>query len=211
MIQPSYFTNPIHVDIARLAHEAFERKNLKTDKLTATSLRALVWSYLLKSKRRDRMKHYRNEIDAVFHTDLSDREFWREIALKFSIEVNYRNALVEAERLVNAGRYDAASRLFQGLSAKPLAGEHSFKLPIKCLHRFLEEARESDPAAEFVVYPIIPKGGSVLLFGLPKELKSWMGAALAMDVAAGSPKLWVSSLFQEPQGLYTCKSKTLRT
>ncbi len=186
LIEPRFFTSPIHMDIARIAVDALKNKNLKLDKLSSISLWAVVSGYLRKSKHRDRMKHYRKEINVLFEIDLSDRTFLRDLALKFSTEVTYRNALVEAEKLVNAGRYDAASGLFQGLSAKPL--EHSFKLPIKCLHRFLEEARESDPAAEFVVYPIIPKCGGVLLYGLPKELKSWMGAALAMDVAAGSPK-----------------------
>jgi AAA domain len=188
LIQPFYFTSPVHVDIARLAQEALEGKDLKADKLTATSLWALVSGYLQKAKRREATKHYKKEVQTLFEMELPDGKFWRDMAQKFSIEVSYRNALVEAERLVNAERYDAASRLFQELSAKPFAGENSFKLPIKCLHRFLEEATESDPVAEFVVYPIIPKCGGVLLYGLPKELKSWMGAALAVDVAAGSPK-----------------------
>jgi len=188
LIEPRLFTSPIHVDIARLAVDALNNKNLKLDKLSAISLWAVVSGYLRESKRRYCMKHYRKEINALFEVDLSDRTFLRDLALKFSIEVTYRNALVEAEKLVNAGRYDAASRLFQGLSVKPSAGENSFKLPIKCLHRFIEGADETDPVAEFIVYPIIPKCGGVLLYGLPKELKSWMGAALAMNVAAGSPK-----------------------
>ena len=188
LIQPCYFTSPIHMDIARLAQEAFEGKDLKTDKLTATSLLALVSGYLRKSKPRGAMKHYKKEVQTLFEMDSPDVGFWRDMAQKFSIEVSYRNALVEAERLVNAERYDAASRLFQGLSAKPLAGDSSRKLPFQHLHRFIENADESDPVDDFIVYPIIPKSGSVLLYGLPKELKSWMGVALAMDVAAGKPK-----------------------
>jgi hypothetical protein len=188
LVKPSYFTNPLHVDIARIAKEALEGKNLKVDKLTAVSLWALVSGYLKTSKRSEASKHYKKEIRAVFMADISDSSFLRDIALKFSVEASYRNALVEAEKLVNVQRYDAASRIFQELAAKPSAGENSFKLPIKCLHRFIEGTDESDSVDDFVVYPIIPKCGGVLLYGLPKELKSWMGVALAMNVAAGSPR-----------------------
>jgi AAA domain len=188
LIEPEYFANPMHVDIARIAVKALKGKNLKTDKLTRVSLWELVSVFLKTSKRRDAMARYKQEVRGLYEESLVDRAVLVDLARTFSLEAKSRQTLVEAEKDINAGNHDRAVQRFVELRRTHLSSDSSIKLPIQHLHRFLEEARESDPAAEFVVYPIIPKCGGVLLYGLPKELKSWMGAALAMNVAAGSPK-----------------------
>jgi hypothetical protein len=188
VVEPSYFTNPVYVDIARIVKKAFQDKNLKADRLTEVALQALVDEDLPKSRGREVRSHCRRVIRDLFDDDLRDRKYLGDIALEFSKSERYRQALVEAERDVNARNYDSPLKRFMDLQTAYTPNDGSIKLPFQPLHRFIEHADESESVDEFIVYPIIPKRGGVLLYGLPKELKSWMGAALAMDVAAGRPK-----------------------
>ena len=187
LIEPAYFTNPIHVDIARIAVKALKGKNLKTDRLTRVLLWALVSESLKKSKRHDALQRYRHEVRSLYEDRLLEGTHLVDLARKFSLEATARDTLVEAERDMNAGNHDRAVQRFVEWQRTHRSSDSSIELPIKHLHRFIQDSDESDPADDFIVHPIIQKLGAVLLIGLPKELKSWMGAALAMDVATGSP------------------------
>jgi len=196
LIEPEYFTNPIHVDIARIAVKALKGKNLKTDRLTRVLLWTLVRESLKKSHRRDALQRYKQEIRSLYEERLLDGTYLVDLARNFSLEAKSRQTLVEAEKDINAGNHARAVQRFVELERTYLSVDRSIELPIKHLHRFIQDADKFDPVDDFIVYPIIQKLGAVLLIGLPKELKSWMGAALAMDVAAGSPK--ALGFFQVP-------------
>lgn len=104
--------------------------------------------------------------------------------------------------MVNVRDYEGAVRVMQD-TARPFSELHrqQTEIPVECLHQVLAENSDADPADDFIVYPIVPKRGAVLLFGVPKELKSWMGAALALDVAAGSQK--ALGFFRTPRAART--------
>ena len=188
LIEPGYFTNPMHVDIARIAMKALKGKNLKTDKLTRVSLWELVSIFVKRSKRREAMARYKQEVYGLYEESLVDGAVLVDMARNFSLDTKSRQALVDAEKDINAGNHERAVQRFLELQRTHRLSDSSTTLPFQHLHRFIENADESDPVDDFIVYPIIQKRGSVLLYGLPKELKSWMGMALAMDVAAGKPK-----------------------
>ncbi len=204
LIKPSYFKHPIHVDIARIAAEAYEGKDLKADRLTRTSLWAMVWTYLKKYKpfeRGEMKKPYRREIHELFKSDLSDKKFLLDVARRFSKESDFRDALIEAEKDVNAQNYERAAKRLQEAHRKHSTPNHVAKLPFQHLHHFIDEDENFDPAQEYLVFPIIPKHGSVLLYGLPKELKSWTGIGFAMDAAAGTPR--ALGFFEVPRAIKT--------
>src|SRR5712692_2042522 len=76
------------------------------------------------------------------------------------------------------------------------------QLPVFHFHRFIAEEGNRDEADNHLVYPIIPKRGAVLLYGLPKELKSWMAAAIAIDAACGRKALGYFPVARPVKTLY---------
>ena len=192
LIEPRYFTNPICLDIARVAKEAYTGKDLKSVRLEEDSLRALVWETLKEHHRpraRELKKIYMQQVRKVFEVSLKDKEILLAMAGKFALHGGYREALIDAEKDLNAGRYDRILKRIQDVALPDAQLVPSVKLPVIPLHRLIYGEETTDDVDNHLVYPIIPKGGSVLLYGLPKELKSWFAAALVLDVACGRKAL----------------------
>ena len=193
-VKPDYFTNPIHTDIARIAHDALKGKDLKNDRLSKKVLWASVSTWLRTQRRsvaRESRKRYKLLIEDIFdpELELSDKNHWRELAVNFSKDVCFRDALVRAEQQVNLKNYASAVQTLVDTHEKHLpTSVEAKKLPVELLTSLVADSDNSDDVENFVVYPIIPKNGGVLIFGIPKELKSWMGAALALDIAFGAKK-----------------------
>lgn len=188
LIEPPYFSCSIHVDIARVAKEAHIKSESKDARLTKASLKALVQQDLHERRRRDAVSMYFREIRELFKIGLPDKEALVKLAAQFGKDAKYRQALVDCERDINAGDFESVRKRLDKLKELETPRSSSQSLPIYPLHKFLNQSSQSDPEKHFLAYPIIPKRGAVLLYGPPKSLKSWLAAALAMDIASGSGK-----------------------
>jgi hypothetical protein len=114
IIEPSYFTNPLHVDIARLTKEVYEKHNRSEVILSRPTLLAIVKGYLGKSKS-EVWPGYRREIKALYDEDLKDRQVVLHQAVGFAKEQKFRKALVEAEKDVNSKNFVRAIQRFDSL------------------------------------------------------------------------------------------------
>jgi AAA domain-containing protein len=192
-IEPGYFgTSAIHLDIARVVSQ--NREKHPEGRLSKSTLRTLVKRELGK-RRQDVWPVYKEEIGKIYKAPLNDRETIVDLARDFARERQYRGALVQAEKYVNSRNYDAASREFEKLEAKfrptpeHKTSESGTTLPVYHIHRFLSRDAKDTEDGDYLVLPIVPKKGAVLIYGLPKEVKSWLGLGLAVDVASGRKAL----------------------
>jgi AAA domain len=192
LIDPSYFTSYMHSQIAHAIQEAYRDKDLKKVRLTNPTLRHLVVRTLKKKKEiyLDHKKDYLRTIRKLFKMKLPDHAIVLEQARTFALGAKYREALVDAEKLINAKKYDEAAKRFDKLATlRKRDDRNQVVLPIVSLHKFVAEERQFDSDSNYLIHPIVPVGGAILLYGLPKELKSWMAAALAIDAACGRKAL----------------------
>ena len=186
IIKAAYFQSPIHTDIARIVDENYQKHPLKS-RLRKSILRELVRGYLGK-KRREVWPTYKAVVDKIFAVHLDNRANIIELACNFAKEQEYRAGLIRAEQDIHSGNFDAAHERLDKLREMflPMLAEGGGpKLPAYHLHEFLAQADTDDPAGDYLVFPIVPKKGAVLVYGLPKEVKSWLGVELAIDVASG--------------------------
>lgn len=181
-----FFTTPVHVDIAREALEAY--KKYPDVRLTRATLRELVRESL-GPKEDEHWPTYKHEIKTLFNMPLPDKPVLLDKAKEFAKETIYRNALVRAEPDISNGKYDAVIGRFVKLRSAEANENGNVALPVYPLHRFTSEQGPVSEEENHLVYPIVPKRGGVLLYGLPKELKSWFGAALAIDASGGRKAL----------------------
>lgn len=124
-------------------------------------------------------------------------------AQKFAREQRYREALIQAERDVNNGNYEAVAERFLDIQRQERTVEkRRSELPVYHIHRFISQETSSEGDKNHIAYPIVPKRGGVLLFGVPKELKSWFGAALAIDVSSGRKALGFFDVPRRAKTLY---------
>lgn len=205
IIQPSYFNSPIHVDIARVVSE--NRKKHPEDRLKEHTLWALVKRDLGR-RRRDDWPAYKEVIRAIFRHHVHDRATVVELAEGFARDQEYRKFFVQSEKQVNSGDFDGVDRAYSQLREKfqpkqgGPAGTPSPKLPVYLLHEFLAREENDSEADNHLVLPIVPKNGAVLVYGLPKELKSWFGLELAVDVASGRKALGYFAVARAAKTLY---------
>lgn len=186
IIQAQYFTRPIHMDIARLVLEAYEIR--PEAQLTAPTVRAMVKGYLGK-KRTEIWPTYKREIKKIFSQATGDDDFVLGQAIGFAQDRCFRTALRDAEEDVNRQDYETTLQRFEQLRQKFLSAKSSgLELPVSYAFRFLAQ-EEANEAEDHIVFPIVPKEGAVLVYGLPKELKSWFAIELAVAVASGRKAL----------------------
>src|SRR5712692_591779 len=204
VIEPRYFTHPAHVDIARVIRDAYAGKDPKSFRLTRSSLWALVWGDVKRGRasKRELRESYKEVVGDIFKLPLPDKEVLLEQARHFATEARYREALVEAERDITDGRYHEVISRFRDLEPVGADPTRELQLPVFHLHRFITREANFDEADNHLVYPIIPKRGAVLLYGLPKELKSWMAAAIAIDAACGRKALGYFTVARPVKTLY---------
>jgi len=114
IIEPRYFTNPIFLDIARLAGELYGKHRNGEVKLSRSTLGAVVKGYL-GEKRAGLWPVYRKKIKELYLEVLEDRPIVLAQATEFAREQVFREALVAAERDVNAKNWARAIRRFEDL------------------------------------------------------------------------------------------------
>ena len=192
-----FFTTPMHVDIAREALEVYKKH--PDVRLTKATLLEFVRESL-GPKGDEHWPAYKTEIKALYQMPLPDKPVLLEKAKEFAKETLYRNALVQAERDVSNRKYDAVMGRFLKLRSSEANDNGNVALPVYPLHRFISEQGPVGEEENHLVYPIIPKRGGVLLYGLPKELKSWFAAALALDASCGRKAL---GFFEVPHPVKT--------
>lgn len=186
LVEPAYFTNSIHAEIARLVSQLRERNHNHKLKISRHSLYEIVRSTLGK-KRANLWDVYRKTVKSLWKESVDDEPILREQALAFARERRWREALVQGERDVNAGHYENALRRFEKLRElnAPTKNPSGPKLESYSIHQFLNQEETADADGDYLVFPILLKDGAMLAFGLPKELKSWFGLELARAVGSG--------------------------
>jgi archaellum biogenesis ATPase FlaH len=130
-IEPSYFSNPMHMDIARLVKELYVKHSKKEVRLSRGSLNAIVRGFLGK-RRRDLWGGYRKVIKLVFAEELTDQPVVISQALEFAKEQRFRGALVSAEKYINTHNFEAAVKEFdvlKGFGAERDLGVEYWKNP----------------------------------------------------------------------------------
>lgn len=192
LIEPHYFTHPIYAEIARVATDAYRGKDLETVRLQRASLSALVWRELTESHSSDAYglkPSYMRGVREVFQIDLADGEIVLDEARKYAKKSAFREALIKAERDINAGNFDAVRQRFEVAARMDSQNNLGPTLRVYPVHRFTRQEKLASDPADYLIHPILPRGGAALLYGLPKELKSWMVAAMAVDAASGRKAL----------------------
>lgn len=187
ILEPYRFNHPVFLDIARLTKEHYEKYGLECI-LSKATLKHIVKSYLGK-KRKEIWPTYRRTIRLLFADGLWDKEAVINEAAKYIRHDTYRQALLDTEKKLNRGDYEGARRIWekvrQAEQGELKADGQALKLPSYHLHQFLSRDENDASEEDHLVFPIVPRSGAVLLYGLPKELKSWFAVALAVDVAFG--------------------------
>jgi hypothetical protein len=114
IVEPSYFTSPVHVDVARLAKEVYEKHNRSEVRLSCPTLLAIVKGYLGK-KRREVWPGYRKVIRSLYEENINDRQVVLQQVTEFAREQKFRKALVDAEKDVNGRNFARAIDRFDQL------------------------------------------------------------------------------------------------
>lgn len=187
LVEPQFFSNPMFVRIAGITLEAYRKH--PDARLTSTTLYELVKDSL-GSKGYEYRPDYKKQIKKIFVMPLPDKPVLLEQAREFAKEARCREALVQAERCITAHRYDKLCKVFE--QARLLAGDQTQhgatagELPVYNLHQLL--ATEFEASQDCLVEIIVPRGGAILSYGLPKGLKSWFSTGVALDAAIGHGK-----------------------
>ncbi|MBZ5672583.1 MAG: AAA family ATPase [Acidobacteriia bacterium] len=194
IVEPQYFGSSSYVNIARLSRDAYEEHGLNEFRLKVESLKEIVRADLGERKKGLR-PHYRRVVEELFKADLEDVPAIRKMAASFIKWQRYREAVIAAEKFVNNGQYEAVHDRFDRLRNMAIRNRSGREKPKTKLPVYFWEQLamlDDDPEGEVgrhLVFPIIPREGAALCYGLPKELKSWFAAALAIDAACGRPAL----------------------
>lgn len=114
IVEPQYFTNPVHVDVARLTKECYDKHNRAEVRISRPTLLSIVRGYLGK-KRGEVWPEYKKEIKELFSDDVKDKQIVLQQAIGFAKEQKFRRALVEAEKDVNTRNFNRAVQRFDVL------------------------------------------------------------------------------------------------
>lgn len=111
IIEPSYFTSPVHSEIAKVASSVYNGHNKAEVRISKPTLISLVRGYLGK-KRAEVWPGYRKEIRDIYEDELKDKDVILGQALAFAKEQKFRETLVQAEKDINAKQFDRAIARF---------------------------------------------------------------------------------------------------
>lgn len=191
VIEPEFFTDPITVDIAKVIGDIHKKHKGGEGSISKATLKESVRAGL--GKKEEHWSAYRKVIRQVYKTKLTDKNVLFDHVMEFARETRYRDALVKAERDINAKKYDGVKKRIEDvevwLSTRTNGQSRAaatVELPTFYLHQLL--GTEFDTDQEYLVETIVPRGGAILSFGLPKGLKSWFSTAMALDAAIGDGK-----------------------
>lgn len=115
IVEPMYFTSPIHQDISRWAQEIYvDVKRTEDFHLSRPTMLAVVKGALGK-KRNDVWPLYRKVLKTLYTEDLQDRQIILQQAVGFAKDQKFKKALIDAEKDVNSKNYPRAIERFEAL------------------------------------------------------------------------------------------------
>jgi len=115
VVEPEYFTSPVHADIAKLIRSIYGNGNVRDGvRVSRPTLMNLSKEHLGK-KRRDVWPAFRREIRFAFEDNLRDKDIILSQAVDFAREQKFRSTLVDAERDINAKNFGRAINRFDKL------------------------------------------------------------------------------------------------
>jgi RecA-family ATPase len=202
IVEAQYFTSPLSLDIARVVSQ--NREKHPKDAISESTLVTLLKREFSGRKQSDKLSNCRRYTKKIFKHEFDNLDTIQDIARDWVEDRRYRQWLVESEKRVNSKDYASLPKLLAQTQAKlqPTQAETSGPmLPASYLHNFLAQ-EEADDTSDYLVFPIIRKQGSMLVFGLPKELKSWFGLELVVDVASGHKALGYFEVPRAAKALY---------
>ncbi|MGH9729995.1 MAG: AAA family ATPase [Candidatus Acidiferrales bacterium] len=174
VVEPQFFTNPIHSDVARVIQEVYEKHSAKTTKLSRTTLKELVKSSLSRKERKN-WALYKKAIKAIYHSHIADHDVIFQQALEFAREQKYRKALIDSEKAVSEHRYEAVHSKMDGLRCSANG------------HLTFENVSAFDPTrvqkTKWLVDGLIPERNISLFFGEFGSFKSFLQLYLAKVVS----------------------------
>jgi hypothetical protein len=181
-VKADYFTSPAHREIAKIVEDV--HRQYPSDRLSRTTLLAMIETQLGR-KQSNLAKLCRREVKSAYKVEFTDESVLLREAAEFATHVRLRDALIETGKLLNQRKYDAACKLMRDAARVDHSQNTGVSLPVYPVHRLMYGEEDPEAPSDNLIYPIVPRGGATMLFGLPKELKSWFGAALAIDAACG--------------------------
>lgn len=198
IIEAQYFTIPALVDIARVAKGAYEKYGTAKFRLQPDSLRVLVKKDLSnRNQEGHRWPHYEGIIGKVFLKKLPDLALLREAATDYAKDRRYREALVKAERNLNAGRFDLVHQQLDALRDTFMNGKgdpHALKW-----EDFTVKPGDEQPAG-WLVQGFILANAINVFSGRRGDYKTYLALSLGKAVARGEDFLDLPT--QERRVLY---------
>jgi|HubBroStandDraft_1064217.scaffolds.fasta_scaffold51996_1 archaellum biogenesis ATPase FlaH len=178
IIQPRYFEIPTLVDIARVVSECHARH--PDAAFSYIVLKEAVRASLSR-KQMENWSYYEKDLKAAFQPLPKDTSVLRELATKFSRNSEFRNALVLAEKYVNAGAHDKVLELFQKAqelaNVGPETTAHWSDLP--------HPLDYSHEAIEWIVEGLIPAKHVIAISGEEGVGKTLLLLAMARSITEG--------------------------
>jgi hypothetical protein len=114
IFEPRFFSNPILVDLARLAKETYDTPETKHVELSRSAFMTVVRNYLGKN-RKGVWPGYRSIIKKIFRDKMKDFAVVHREATNFARDAKFRDTLVTAEKDINSGNYERVLRRFADL------------------------------------------------------------------------------------------------
>lgn len=185
IVEPHYFTNSIHAEIAQLVSEAQGRNpKLRRDDahISRHSLYEIVRGALEKKGRTsaDLIPIYHKTVKSLWEKPLlADEPVIKEQALAFAKDRKYREALVEGERDINAGHYDNAQRRFDRL--------RQFSPQSRIFHSYSDF--KNAPELSFAIEEFLQNEAATMIGGLSGHGKTWIMLSMVKALLTGEP-LW---------------------
>lgn len=105
VLEPQFFVSPIHVEVARIAIEAYREHGTQDFRLHRSTVMEMVKASV---SNRDVWSAYKSEVKRLFKTSVSDTELLVAQVKKFANHRRFQEALISAEKLVNSYSYDGA-------------------------------------------------------------------------------------------------------
>jgi archaellum biogenesis ATPase FlaH len=178
IIQPSYFGIPTLVDIARVVSECHNKH--PDTVLSYVALKEAVRASLSR-KTLEHWSHYKEDMKAAFQPLPKDTSVLLRLATKFARDSIFRDALVRAEKCVNAGAYEKILKLFQ--KAQELANSG-----VGTTVDWLDLPHPSDypyEPVEWLIEGLIPAGAISVLSGNEGVGKTLFLLSMARSLTEG--------------------------
>lgn len=116
ILKPKYFRKDIHIDLARLIHDHYEkemdRSKKKDTEVTSPTLEVL-WEEIRKltssnDKKKAIKDQYEDEVIGIMHADLSDAEYVKESVVGFAKRAAMAHAIMNSAEEIEKGTQDYA-------------------------------------------------------------------------------------------------------